>query len=112
MRISMVYGSGIYESTAAVSQNGNFSVEMSLPDFQPLVPTTALTLSLFNTPGESHSVENSEASATVDTKSPTALFNVEESRIGKIQERMVEHLPSDYMSRSWMVLGNHQSQPC
>ncbi len=78
VRISMVYGSGIYESTAAVSQNGNFSVEMSLPDFQPLVPTTALTLSLFNTPGESHSVENSEASATVDTKSPTALFNVEE----------------------------------
>ena len=76
--LSMLYGSGTYQSTSEANQNGNFTVEMALPTFQPVVPTTVLTTSLLNTPGLSHSVDNSDASATVDTKSPTALFDIDQ----------------------------------
>ena len=75
--LSMVYGSGNYESTAGVDSSGNFTVGMVLPNFQPIDPTTILTTSLIGTPGSAHSTTNSDASATVDTKPPTALFNVE-----------------------------------
>ena len=75
--LSMVYGSGNYESLSPVDESGNFTVEMSLPNFQPIEPTTVLTTSLIGTPGSSYSVSNSDATATVDTKPPTALFNVE-----------------------------------
>ncbi len=78
VQLSMLYGSGTYESTAEVLQDGNFTIAMYLPNFQPIEPTTVLTTSLLNLPGQSHSVENSEASATVDTRSPTALFNLDE----------------------------------
>ena len=70
-------GSGNYESLGAVDANGNFTVEMTLPNFQPIEPTTVLTTSLIGVPGNAHSVEDSQASVTVDTKPPTALFNVE-----------------------------------
>ena len=73
----MTYGSGNYESLGAVDANGNFTVEMTLPNFQPIEPTTVLTTSLIGVPGNAHSVEDSQASVTVDTKPPTALFNVE-----------------------------------
>ena len=75
--LSMTYGSGNYESLGAVDANGNFTVEMTLPNFQPIEPTTVLTTSLIGVPGNAHSVEDSQASVTVDTKPPTALFNVE-----------------------------------
>jgi len=75
--LSMVYGSGNYEALSAVEPSGNFTVEMTLPNFQPVEPTTVLTTSLIGTPGSSYSVSNSDATATVDTKPPTALFNVE-----------------------------------
>jgi len=76
--LSMTYGSGTYESTADVMLDGNFSIEMTLPDFQPIEPTTTLSTSILNTPGNSHSVENTDASVTVDTQPPTVLFNVEQ----------------------------------
>ena len=75
--LSMVYGSGNYEALGAVDSSGNFTVEMVLPNFQPVDPITMLTTTLIGTPGSSHSVASTDASATVDTKSPTALFNVE-----------------------------------
>ena len=74
--LSMTYGSGNYESTAEVDSDGNFSVQMTLPNFQPINPTTVLTTTLLNTPGLSQSVPNSDATATVDTKRPTALFDL------------------------------------
>ena len=76
--LSTIYGSGTYESTGDVMMDGNFSIEMTLPDFQPIEPTTTLTTSILNTPGNSHSVSNTDASVTVDTQSPTVLFNVEQ----------------------------------
>ena len=75
--LSMTYGSGNYESLGSVDDNGNFTVEMTLPNFQPIEPTTVLKTSLIGVPGNAHSVEDSRASVTVDTKPPTALFNVE-----------------------------------
>ena len=63
--LSMTYGSGNYESLAAVDANGNFTVEMTLPNFQPIEPTTVLTTSLIGVPGNAHSVEDSQASVTV-----------------------------------------------
>ena len=78
VQLSLSYGSGTYESTAGVFQDGNFSVEMTLPNFQPLTPTTLITTSILNTPGQSYSVEYSEAKATVDTKNPSVLFDVNE----------------------------------
>jgi len=78
VKLSMVYGSGNYESLGEVDESGNFTVEMTLPNFQPINPTTTLTTSLIGTPGSSYSVSNSDASATIDTKSPTALFDVEQ----------------------------------
>ena len=76
--LSMLYGSGNYEAQSPVEPSGNFTVEMSLPNFQPVEPTTVLTTSLIGTPGSSLSASNSDATATVDTKAPTALFNVDE----------------------------------
>ena len=124
--LSMLYGSGTYESTSEVLQDGNFTVEMSLPNFQPIVPTTMLTTSLLNTPGQSHSVENTEASATVDTKSPTALFNLDqypESSLTVIETdsmddvlvtiTIMEEIGMNYgpLQVSWVFQRNGQSIP-
>ncbi len=74
--LSIIYGSGTYESSSPVESNGNFTISLRLPDFPPVEPTMAITTSLANTPGNSYSIGNADASITVDTKSPTALFNL------------------------------------
>ena len=76
VNLAVQYGGGTYDSSSGVDSEGNFTVTMTLPDFPPLEPKMLLTASLLNTPGNSHSVENQDASITVDTASPTALFNL------------------------------------
>ena len=74
--LSVQYGGGTYESSALVDSEGNFTIVMTLPDFPPVEPEMALTTSIINGPGNSHSIDNDEASVTVDTTPPTALFNL------------------------------------
>ena len=76
MSLSVQYGGGTYESSASVDYEGNFTIVMTLPDFPPVEPEMALTTSIINGPGNSHSIDNDEASVTVDTTPPTALFNL------------------------------------
>jgi hypothetical protein len=55
-----------------------------------------LTISLLNTPGASSSVDNSDASVTVDTASPTALFNLAEypdSSLTTIETHEIDSIP-------------------
>ena len=96
VQIAMVYGTENRVSYAEVQSNGSFTASMLLPERPPLNPTMTLTTSLLNTPGESTSVDNSDASLTVDTASPTALFNVAEypdSSLTIIETHEIDDIP-------------------
>ena len=96
VQFTMVYGTENRVSYAEVQSNGTFTASMLLPERPPLDPTMTLTTSLLNTPGESTSVDNSDASLTVDTASPTALFNVAEypdSSLTIIETHEIDDIP-------------------
>jgi hypothetical protein len=71
----VVYGTQEVIVTSGVELDGTFSVSMVLPARVPLNPTMAVQTDVLNMRGEGSSVTNSDVSITVDSKSPTALFD-------------------------------------
>ena len=74
-RISIIYGTEERVSVSSVSPNGSFYGSLILPSRAPLDSTMSVSTDLINLPGVGMSVTNSEASVTVDSDSPSALFN-------------------------------------
>ncbi len=96
VQFSLVYGTENRVEYAEIQSNSTFTISMVLPERPPLDPTMTLTSSLLNTPGESTSIDNSDASVTVDTASPTALFNVAEypdSSLTIIETHEIDNIP-------------------
>ena len=96
VQVTMVYGTENRVSYAEVQSNATFTATMILPERPPLNPTMTVTTSLLNTPGGSSSVDNSDASVTVDTASPTALFNLADypdSSLTIIETHEIDSIP-------------------
>lgn len=74
--VSLIYGSESVESHAPVSDNGSFEVIVKLPNRVPSEPKMTITTSIVNLQGQALSIPNSESSVTVDSRRPTAVFDV------------------------------------
>ena len=76
VEIEVIYGTQEIDLVVDVDQEGRFSGSMILPSRVPLHPEMAVSTYVLNVPGSGSSVPNSDASVTVDSKSPQALFNL------------------------------------
>ena len=76
VEIEVIYGTQEIDLVVDVDQEGRFSGSMILPSRVPLHPEMAVSTYVLNVPGSGSSVPNSDASVTVDSKSPKALFNL------------------------------------
>ena len=76
LEATFTYGSEEIISSTNILQNASFYIPVSLPNRPPVIPEMPIKLSLFNSPGNSPSLENYEVSIIVDAINPTALFDV------------------------------------
>ena len=76
VEIEVIYGTQEIDLVVDVDPEGRFSGSMILPSRVPLHPEMPVTTYVLNVPGSGSSVSNSDASVTVDSKSPQALFNL------------------------------------
>jgi len=74
-QVSLVYGAEVLVDDADVLSNGSFTGSLVLPSRSPLHPTMSVNTEVLGLPGLAYSVTNSDASVTVDSNSPTAIFN-------------------------------------
>jgi hypothetical protein len=76
-QIKLIYGSQELTSDTLVESDGSFNTSLELPPRAPSNPVMPISTEVTNLPGLSSSLENSAASVTVDSDSPTARFNQE-----------------------------------
>ncbi len=74
-QISIIYGTEERKSLSQISSNGSFLASLTLPSRAPLNPIMEVTTELLNVQGSGISVSNSDILITVDSDSPSALFN-------------------------------------
>lgn len=72
---TVVYGTQEIQVITDVNEDGSFDTSMILPSRVPLNPTMNVETEVLNLPGLGLSDINSDASVTVDSKSPTVLFD-------------------------------------
>jgi hypothetical protein len=72
---TVVYGTQEIQVVTDVNEDGSFDTSMILPSRVPLNPTMDVQTEVLNLPGLGESDHNSDASVTVDSKSPTVLFD-------------------------------------
>ena len=76
VEIEVIYGTQEIEMIVDVDPEGRFSGSMILPSRVPLNPEMTVSTQVLNVPGSGTSVQNTDASVTVDSKAPQALFNL------------------------------------
>jgi len=76
VQASLVYGSEELQHHSPVNPNGTFEILVKLPNRAPSDPKMTITTTIVNSPGLALSIPNSESSVTVDTRRPTAVFDV------------------------------------
>ena len=76
-QIKLIYGSQELISNTIVESDGSFNTSLALPPRAPSNPIMPISTEVTNLPGQAFSLENSDASVTVDSDSPTARFNQE-----------------------------------
>ena len=76
-QIKLIYGSQELTSDTLVESDGSFNTSLELPPRAPSNPIMPISTEVTNLPGLASSLENSAASVTVDSDSPTARFNQE-----------------------------------
>ena len=72
---TVIYGTQPIQVSTDVNDDGSFDTSMILPSRVPLNPTMNVQTEIVNLPGLGVSDINSDASVTVDSKSPTVLFD-------------------------------------
>ena len=76
VEIEVIYGTQEIEMIVDVDPEGRFSGSMILPSRVPLNPEMTVSTQVLNVPGSGSSVQNTDASVTVDSKPPQALFDI------------------------------------
>ena len=75
IEINVVYGSENVKSSAEINDDGTWFTSLTLPMRAPSNPTMNVATNVINVPGVGQSIENTDATVTVDSKSPTLLFD-------------------------------------
>jgi len=95
MQMQIIYGTQEIDSVADVGDDGTWAASLTLPMRVPLHPTMGLTTTVLNVPGEGSSGSNSDAQVTVDSKSPTVLFdqtNYPDSSLTVLESDLLEEV--------------------
>lgn len=75
VQIKLIYGSEELIADSLVDSNGLFNSSLQLPSRAPSNPIMSISTEVTNLPGMAFSLDNSDASVTVDGDSPTARFD-------------------------------------
>jgi len=75
VEITVVYGSENLKSSAEINDDGTWFGSLTLPMRAPFYPTMHVTTSIINIPGQGVVIENGNSKITVDSISPTLLFD-------------------------------------
>ena len=75
VEITVVYGTENIKSSAEINDDGTWFGSLTLPMRAPFYPTMAVTTSIINMPGQGVVIENGNSKITVDSISPTLLFD-------------------------------------
>jgi hypothetical protein len=75
VEFTVIYGTQEISIVTSVNDDASFDSSMILPSRVPLNPTMPVSTEVLNVPGLGSSDINSDASVTVDSKSPTVLFD-------------------------------------
>ena len=122
VEMKIVYGTQEIKSIAEVNDDGTWAASMTLPMRVPLNPTMGLATSILNLPGQGVSAINEDAQVTVDSISPTVLFdqtNYPDSSLTTLESDLLEEvlvtvtivdeigMSDDDLQVAWVFLRNN-----
>ena len=122
VEMTIIYGTQQINSIAEVNEDGTWVASMTLPMRVPLNPTMGLTTSVLNLPGQGASAINEDAQVTVDSISPTVLFdqtNYPDSSLTTLESDLLEEvlvtvtiideigMSADDLEVAWVFLRNN-----
>ena len=123
MEMTLIYGTEVISSVADVNEDGTWFTTMTLPMRAPFSPTMDLTTAVLNVPGVGTSTSNTDGKVTVDSKSPTILFdqmNYPDSSLTVLESDLLEDvlvsitivdeigLPDEDLQVAWIFLRSNQ----
>ena len=95
VEMNLVYGTEVITSLADVSEEGAWHASMTLPMRAPFNPTMNVTTTVVNVPGSGITSTNTDGKITVDSKSPTVLFdqmNYPDSSLTVLESDLLEEV--------------------
>ena len=122
VEMKIIYGTQEIKSVAEVNEDGTWVTSMTLPMRVPLNPTMGLSTSVLNLPGQGVSTINEDAQVTVDSISPTVLFdqtNYPDSSLTTLESDLLEEvlvtvtiideigMSDDDLEVAWVFLRNN-----
>ena len=123
VEMTLTYGSNELSSIADVSNDGQWYATMTLPGIPPYNPTMNVTTTVLNVPGSGTTSTNINGKITVDSKSPTVLFdqiNYPDSSLTVLESDLLEEvlvsliivdeigMPDSDLEVAWVYLRDNQ----
>ena len=123
VEMTLVYGTEVITSFADVSEEGEWYSTMTLPMRAPFNPTMNVTTTVLNVPGIGTTSTNTDGKVTVDSKSPTVLFdqiNYPDSSLTVLESDLLEEvmvsltikdeigMPDSDLEVAWVYLRDNQ----
>jgi hypothetical protein len=123
VEMTLVYGTEVITSLADVSEEGEWYSTMTLPMRAPFNPTMNVTTTVLNVPGIGTTSTNTDGKVTVDSKSPTVLFdqiNYPDSSLTVLESDLLEEvmvsltikdeigMPDSDLEVAWVYLRDNQ----
>ncbi len=123
VEMTLVYGTEVISSLADVSEEGTWYTTMTLPMRAPFSPTMDVTTTVLNVPGFGTTSTNTDGKVTVDSKSPTVLFdqmNYPDSSLTVLESDLLEEvlvsltivdeigMPDEDLEVAWIFLRDNQ----
>ena len=123
VEMTLIYGTQELSSIADVSNDGQWYATMTLPGIPPYNPTMNVTTTVLNVPGSGTTSTNINGKITVDSKSPTVLFdqiNYPDSSLTVLESDLLEEvlvsliivdeigMPDSDLEVAWVYLRDNQ----
>ncbi len=123
VEMTLIYGTQELSSVADVNNDGQWYATLTLPGIPPYNPTMNVTTTVLNVPGSGTTSTNTNGHITVDSKSPTVLFdqiNYPESSLTVLESDLLEEvlvsliivdeigMPDSDLEVAWVYLRDNQ----
>lgn len=123
VEMTLVYGTEVITSLADVSDEGEWFASMTLPMRAPFNPTMNVSTTVLNVPGLGTTSSNTDGKVTVDSRSPTVLFDqmsYPDSSLTVLESDLLEEvlvsltivdeigMPDEDLEVAWIYLRDNQ----